>query len=101
MGSSPRGLGSVNDARITQSSSVIAKGTLPVWRPLMMALSPVLIDIVLDNTLLGCLPPYGLIEGIYVRATACSLSGPLDVHFVNPSPVLSPGIAGLQPGPRS
>src|SRR5438309_8886829 len=25
----------------------------------------------------------------------------LDVHFVSPSPVLSPGIAGLQPGSRS
>src|SRR5438046_10588488 len=28
-------------------------------------------------------------------------SANLDVHFVSPSPVLSPGIAGLQPGSRS
>src|SRR5262249_19071293 len=43
MGRSLRGLGSVNDARMLQSSSVIAKGTLLAWRPLLMALSPVII----------------------------------------------------------
>jgi hypothetical protein len=55
MGRSLRGVGSANDARMTQSSSVIAKGTLLAWRPLMMALFPRLIDIVLDNLLLAYL----------------------------------------------
>src|SRR5262249_41062357 len=82
MGSSLRGLGSVNDAKMIQSSSVIAKGTLPAWLPLLMALSPVMIDAVFDKLLFAYLPVYGLIEDIYVSATACSLGGLLTVQIL-------------------